>query len=275
MIITISKETGGVFLQREGGEAFTVFGQPIALHSQRTRVVIRTETLTFDFDESEYLVINDLPYSGTAKQIVDKLRDEIFFLAGGNTIFGYAANYSALPSASAANENECYAVLNSQGTAWLPGSLGGTYYSKGIYYSDGATWSFLGSAPHQATQAQVNAESATDVFVAPSTLGQWYLQKGSSAVVIDVVSISSSTTISPTRETLYLIDTTGSGFTVFLPTAAGKTGLRVHLCKTATANTLTIDANGSETINGSLTAPIYKQNEVLTIVSDGTNWRVI
>lgn len=31
-------------------------------------------------------------------------------------------------------------VINSQGTAWLPGGLGGTFYSKGWYYYDGANW---------------------------------------------------------------------------------------------------------------------------------------
>lgn len=107
--------------------------------------------------------------AGTGIGIVNNGNDVT--ITNTNTFTGYAsvANYSALPSASAHN-SETYEVLASQGTAWLPGSLGGTYYSAGFYYSNGITWNYLGSAPYQASQSDVNAGLITDQFVSPNTL---------------------------------------------------------------------------------------------------------
>lgn len=77
------------------------------------------------------------------------------------------ANYSALPSAGSAS-GDFYWCSASQGTAWLPGALGGTYYSAGLYYSNGVSWEFL-SVPYQATQATVNTGTNDDQFVTPKT----------------------------------------------------------------------------------------------------------
>lgn len=68
------------------------------------------------------------------------------------------------------------AVRNSQGTSWLPGPLGGTYYPKGYYRSTGAVWEFFGEFSYQATQPTVDAGLNNDQFVTPFTLAnasQW------------------------------------------------------------------------------------------------------
>lgn len=83
-------------------------------------------------------------------------------------------NYSALPDPTTVS-GSFYWVSNSQGTRWLPGSLGGTYYPKGIYYSNGVAWEYI-ETPYQATQSEVNAGINTDTFVTPKTLkdsNQW------------------------------------------------------------------------------------------------------
>ncbi len=51
------------------------------------------------------------------------------------------ANYTALTTAfpTAPTMSLAY-VQNSQGTAWLPGNMGGSFYSKGTYLFDGASW---------------------------------------------------------------------------------------------------------------------------------------
>lgn len=82
-----------------------------------------------------------------------------------NTIV--VANYSSLPVASSV-PNSFYWVSNSQGTQWLPGTLGGTYYPKGHYYSNGTSWEYI-ETPFQATQSEVNTGTNTDKFVTPST----------------------------------------------------------------------------------------------------------
>ena len=84
------------------------------------------------------------------------------------------ANYSALPDPTTVGD-KFYWCENSQGTAWLPGSLGGTYYPRGLYYSNGTTWEYM-ETPIQATQAEVDAGIIDDRFVSPNTLynaDQW------------------------------------------------------------------------------------------------------
>jgi len=78
------------------------------------------------------------------------------------------ANYAALPDPTTVGD-KFYWCENSQGTAWLPGSLGGTYYPRGLYYSNGTTWEYM-ETPIQATQAEVDAGVIDDKFVSPKTL---------------------------------------------------------------------------------------------------------
>lgn len=77
------------------------------------------------------------------------------------------ANYAALPNASL-TDGKFYWCEASQGTKWLPGTIGGTYYPLGIYYSNGVSWTFI-ETPYQATQAEVNAGIVVDKFITPYT----------------------------------------------------------------------------------------------------------
>jgi hypothetical protein len=85
-----------------------------------------------------------------------------------NTDIVVVANYSALPVANTVT-GSFYWCESSQGTKWLPGSLGGTYYPSGLYYSNGVSWEYM-ETPYQATQSEVDAGTVTDKFVTPSTL---------------------------------------------------------------------------------------------------------
>ena len=79
------------------------------------------------------------------------------------------ANYSALLAIGASNvPNMFYWCSSAQGTSWLPGPLGGTYYNSGLYYSNGTSWEYMNS-PYQATQLEVDAGIVADKFVTPST----------------------------------------------------------------------------------------------------------
>lgn len=82
-----------------------------------------------------------------------------------------AANYTALvTNYPPASYNGAFAwVEASQGTAWLPGTVGGTYYPLGLYHSNGTDWVFTPS-PSQATQSEVDAGTNNDKFVTPQTL---------------------------------------------------------------------------------------------------------
>ena len=71
-------------------------------------------------------------------------------------------------------------------------------------------------------------------------------------------------------------DATGAAFSVTLPAAAQFTGMNFTVIKIdAAANNVTLDGNGSETINGAATYAITAQWESATVISNGTGWFVI
>ena len=84
------------------------------------------------------------------------------------------SSYSFLPNPSTVN-GLFYFCENSEGSKWLPGTWGGTYYADGLYYSNGSDWIFT-KTPAQATQLIVDAGLNNETFVTPFTLknaAQW------------------------------------------------------------------------------------------------------
>lgn len=102
------------------------------------------------------------------------------------------ANYSALPAVGTVT-GQFYWCSASQGTKWLPGALGGTYYSAGMYYSNGVSWEFL-DVPYNATQAEVNTGTNTDKFVTPATLASATTVIPSTGATGDIISFSATDT---------------------------------------------------------------------------------
>ena len=70
------------------------------------------------------------------------------------------------------------------------------------------------------------------------------------------------------------INCTANTFTVNLPTAVGIQGTTYTLVNSGTG-TITLDPNGTETINGSTTIDLATQYTSRTVQSDGTNWIII
>lgn len=77
--------------------------------------------------------------------------------------------------------------------------------------------------------------------------------------------------------TVYLVDCTSGDITFTLPAAADfPMGIPLHFKKIDnTANSLTIDGNGSETIDGDTTLIITDQYDAPAIITDGANWWII
>ena len=71
----------------------------------------------------------------------------------------------------------------------------------------------------------------------------------------------------------FKLDASGGGFTVSLPPAAQVIGL-AHLFKKidSSNNSIVIDGNGAETIDGQSTITLMGQYDSETLVSDGTGW---
>lgn len=70
-------------------------------------------------------------------------------------------------------------------------------------------------------------------------------------------------------------DASGAAVTVNLPSAAPNPVVYTIVKIDATANTVTVDGAGSETINGATTKVLTTQWESVTIRSDGSNWIAI
>ena len=71
----------------------------------------------------------------------------------------------------------------------------------------------------------------------------------------------------------YFINCTANSFTVDLPTSSGITGKQYQI-KNSGTGVITIDADGTETIDGELTQSLI-QDESMTLISNGTNWYII
>lgn len=75
---------------------------------------------------------------------------------------------------------------------------------------------------------------------------------------------------------IVLYDATSGLGTVTLYTAVGNGGRELIVKKTDSGtNTVTVDANDSETIDGDTTKVIQYQDSSMTIMSDNANWRII
>jgi hypothetical protein len=77
-------------------------------------------------------------------------------------------------------------------------------------------------------------------------------------------------------DSIIIGDATTGDFTITLPTAVGIAGRQYTIKKIdGSSNTITIDAYDNETIDGELTQILLNEDDTITIVSDGSNWRII
>ena len=74
---------------------------------------------------------------------------------------------------------------------------------------------------------------------------------------------------------LVLCDPSGGAFTVMLPTAVGHLRMITIKNTTSSTNTITIDGNSTETIDGSLTVSMNTAYQSVTMVSDNANWWIL
>lgn len=83
-----------------------------------------------------------------------------------------------------------------------------------------------------------------------------------------------SATYTATTSDDYFINITSGTFTLNLPTAATPYG-QVYVIKNSGTGTITVDPNGSQTIDGATTFTMNVQNGSITIIGDGTNWKIV
>lgn len=97
----------------------------------------------------------------------------------------------------------------------------------------------------------------------------------SDAISFPTTTISANTTLGGANYTAR-VDATGAARIITLPAASGCTGRIYNIKKIdASANTVTIDGNASETIDGALTVIISVRYQNVQIQSNGTGWDIL
>lgn len=99
--------------------------------------------------------------------------------------------------------------------------------------------------------------------------------KGFISAYVNVVTKTASY-VATSSDTVILCDATSGNITITLPPVASLSGKIFHIKKlNSNSNSVTIDGDGSETIDGDLTQIITSQYDNVMIVCDGLAWYVI
>ena len=139
--------------------------------------------------------------------------------------------------------------------------------------SPAATLDVVGTV---ATSGTINGQtiSATANFTGTVAVASTLTVGGGIKLPVKTVN-ATSITITTSDHTV-LADASGNVITANLPTAASASGYQFTIKKIdSSANTVTIDGNGSETIDGATTAVITMQWESVTVQSNGTAWYIL
>lgn len=86
--------------------------------------------------------------------------------------------------------------------------------------------------------------------------------------------ITANVTVPSTRDSFYSVDTTGGNVTVQLPAADSVMPGRQYQVKKVDASANTVTISGTS-IDGATSAVITTRYEVVTVISDGTEWLII
>jgi len=93
-------------------------------------------------------------------------------------------------------------------------------------------------------------------------------------IITTVTTVTGNTTLGATH-TSVLADATVGAITITLPTAVGISGSLYMIKKIdSSANAVTVDANGSQTIDGILTEVLQRQWDKVSVQSNGANWLI-
>lgn len=117
------------------------------------------------------------------------------------------------------------------------------------------------------TVTPINGFSATDQEVLVFQYN--FSDTSSGGSTKNYTQVSATYTILPGD---HYVEATANTFTITLPTAVGIAG-KSYQIKNTGAGIVTVDGSGSETIDGSTTATLAT-NEAITVVSNGTNWKI-
>jgi hypothetical protein len=111
------------------------------------------------------------------------------------------------------------------------------------------------------------------LLFSPHIAGSGHCQvEGTIGTTVEEVAVN--TTLDETNS-VELVDASGGAITITLPAAANVTNRHYWIKKIdSSGNSVTVDGNGAETIDGSATAILSVQYDAIHIVCDGTGWHI-
>ena len=130
---------------------------------------------------------------------------------------------------------------------------------------------FIGIYSFNLVPSQIKLELFTGGLTA-NTISATTYQNLPPSLVKSINSVSGNTNAGSNQSTDYIYFASNT-ITITLPTAINNTNS--YVIKNVGTGTITINTTSSQTIDGSLTAPIRVQYLSLTIISDGANWNII
>lgn len=153
-----------------------------------------------------------------------------------------------------------------------PMSFGSTALAEGLYMYTNAAWVKI-AGPHNGVMRWGDATNYTQID------GDGIISFGGVGRVTPHYSSetqNASATFTVSKTYTRCNATTTGAMTATLPTASGITG-RVFIVKKidSSGNAVTLDADGSETIDGAGTYALTAQWNSVTIISNGTNWEIL
>jgi hypothetical protein len=118
-------------------------------------------------------------------------------------------------------------------------------------------------------------EQSTDQITLALAAAGIALDQSGQALTVAIREVTESGAVL-SNDYIVLADATAADIVLDLPPAADNTGALVTVKKTdASANTVTVDADDAETIDGATTKVLTTQYETIRLVCDGVEWWVI
>jgi len=165
--------------------------------------------------------------------------------------------------------------FTNDGTNWtaIPSSLGWTLGASKVFPTT------AGNKVHIRTSAgDTTGTALLNVYGTSYFNGNATFAGSVSATNLTLTGIVTTTSVSysvTAIDAFIKANATSNAITVNLPAVSTSTGREITIKKIdSSANIVTLDANGSETIDGSTTKTITLQYESATIVCDGTSWLI-
>jgi hypothetical protein len=192
-----------------------------------------------DRDERNYNLRKILEASSVSNEVVEALQQQVNLLS---VYSGFYDNYNDLIANETAGEaGRLFYLRSSQGTSWLPSTLGGTYYPSGAYLDTGSAFVSDRNAIVAELENIVNGVYNTNAYRLETS--------NYTATLND-----------------YHIECTGT-FTLSFVSIAGLK--KSWVVTNSGTGIITLDPNGSETINGEITINLEMgEGESVTLRSD-------